>query len=750
MVRFRGTTAHSIRNSHSHRALHRKRIILIVGVLVSLMPVATSAEEPASERARSEATAVYGHWRIRIRPDRGREYNDLIAQQGLPLFREAGGRMLGWWTTVVGDLYEHVTIWQYDNMAAFEAAIAKLGADERFARFAAARDPLLVGEESCFLRLVDFSRPPALHEPARFVVHEVHRVPLAKQVDYYRFMRDTGLPLLEKHGFRPAGPWRTELGQWTELTYLLRFESLAERDQLIARLAAHEDAQTYMQGIDPLTDEITTTLLAPAPFARDKKAEDTTRGASAETWPARQLSPGVCVLGGADRFASANIGWMELDESVCLLGAGWREWVEPCLEQIRATTTKPVSGVMVTEARASQPDDLQALKARGIEPLSPARLRQAAPQLELIELGRAATDRDVAVHVRDASVLFAGAVCVNGPRARLAGSDTAAWIAALARLEGLNVRTVVPGYGSIGGRDLLTRTRRYLEELRRQVGYLVAQGRPLEVILREIRVAPDYLVWMPYDTPNEEDITHVYRELTVPHAPFDGQPLVPRGERPRALVLVGDRFHDPAHLMAGLERALLAARVEPHFIVDVRALSSENLRQVELLVILRDGMLWPDGGEQPYQVWMTREQEQAVVDFVAGGGAFMPLHNATGLYPENGPYLRLVGGTYQGHGPLERFSVTVRDLSHPVTRGVTFFEVADEQHTPQPDLSRVHPLMESRSADGITAAAGWAYEEGRGRVCYLAPGHTREALLHPAYQRLLANAARWCLRQEGP
>jgi hypothetical protein len=46
------------------------------------------------------------------------------------------------------------------------------------------------------------------------------------------------------------------------------------------------------------------------------------------------------------------------------------------------------------------------------------------------------------------------------------------------------------------------------------------------------------------------------------------------------------------------------------------------------------------------------------------------------------------------------------------------------------------------------AAAGWVYEPGKGRLCHLANGHTREALRHPMYQRLLRNAVAWCLRKE--
>ena len=64
------------------------------------------------------------------------------------------------------------------------------------------------------------------------------------------------------------------------------------------------------------------------------------------------------------------------------------------------------------------------------------------------------------------------------------------------------------------------------------------------------------------------------------------------------------------------------------------------------------------------------------------------------------------------------------------------------------DAPRSNPHI-IRSDDGkVTAAAGWAYEPGRGRLCHLANGHTREALNHPMFQRLMTNAVNWCLRRE--
>ncbi len=177
--------------------------------------------------------------------------------------------MVGWWTTAVGDLYEQVTIWEYDNMAAFEVAGQKLGSDKNFAEFVAERDPLLAGEENRFLQLADFSRQPRLPEPAKVVIHEVHRVPLSRRDEYMRYMQSEGLALLERHGFRPAGPWTVSVGNWNEVAYLFCFDSLREREDLIARFAGTTDAKNYGERISEFTDEITTRGLASRGSLRD-------------------------------------------------------------------------------------------------------------------------------------------------------------------------------------------------------------------------------------------------------------------------------------------------------------------------------------------------------------------------------------------------------------------------------------------------------------------------------------------------
>jgi type 1 glutamine amidotransferase len=767
-----------------------KRGVLISAVLFLVVFAKDSVGDEQSGSVRKPATTnkVYGEWLIRVKPDKGVEYNQLIEQQGLPLFREAGGRMVGWWNTLVGDLYEHVTIWEYDNMATFERAVALLDRNESFAEFAKQRDPLLSGEKSRFLKLADGAEQPRLPETHAAVIHEFHHVPFVHLDGYLTFMQQEGLSTLKKHGFRPVGPFVAEVGKWGDVTYLFRFESLAERERLRAAFQAHADSKAYGAKLSTFVEDVTTRVLISAPFARPQQNKSSRKPMSSLLLPhLTELVPGVYATGFADRHGSANCGWVALSDQTLLIDLPRGVEVAEFLQEVQRTAGKVASTLVLTHLQDGDAKIVASLIQQGIKHIvtsSPIRTALVAGEVVAAEqiheisskttIGEPSVPIDVVpfdgvagqgglvVHMPKQDVLFAGPFAVNGPWTRLAGSDTGRWVTTLRQLERLTQGRrytprdeprhmesngyVVPGFGSWGRRDILVRQRRYLEELRRQVGYVIAQGRPQEVLGDEVRMPAENLVWAPYDRPKPEDMQHVYREMTVPVAPFSGRHPQKSDEQAHALVLYADQPHEPGYILDGLGIVFEDTGVTAHFTVDVEALSAENLSKVQLLVILRDGLQRPGTGKGNY-VWMTDGQQKAIVEFVQSGGAFLNLHNAMGLYPDKGGYLDLVGGRYIGHGPLERFRVEVVDPDHPITRGVRGFSVADEQHTPPYDSNKVHLLLRNRSDDGKVAAAGWAYESGEGRICHLANGHTRESLLHPMYQRLLRNAVNWCLRR---
>ena len=217
-------------------------------------------------------------------------------------------------------------------------------------------------------------------------------------------------------------------------------------------------------------------------------------------------------------------------------------------------------------------------------------------------------------------------------------------------------------------------------------------------------------------------------------------------KRPRALALIGDRYHSPTYIRDGLAPAFLRENLPVTFIENVQALNADSLKDFQLLVILRDGMNWPDGYEKEPVKWMTEAQQQAIWDFVHNGGGFLPLHNAQGIYPPGGLYYKLFGGDYGGHPEPAVFTIRVEDKNHPVTAGVEDYEIYDEQHMVKYYLDREHQLLRSIARDNKAAAAGWWREMGKGRLVYLSMGHTPDGLQHPMTQRLIRNAMRWCLR----
>jgi type 1 glutamine amidotransferase len=46
-----------------------------------------------------------------------------------------------------------------------------------------------------------------------------------------------------------------------------------------------------------------------------------------------------------------------------------------------------------------------------------------------------------------------------------------------------------------------------------------------------------------------------------------------------------------------------------------------------------------------------------------------------------------------------------------------------------------------------TCEAVWAYDYGKGRVCFMAPGHAMTSLWNPEFEKMQKNAVKWLLHQ---
>ena len=251
--------------------------------------------------------------------------------------------------------------------------------------------------------------------------------------------------------------------------------------------------------------------------------------------------------------------------------------------------------------------------------------------------------------------------------------------------------------------------------------------------------------------------------------------------RAEAFALIGDRYHNSDYIRTALTRTVgkdLGISID--FTDEAKELNEASLKGRKLLIILRDGMIWPDGypdentnaawvatgkpklnfdpptprPEGKPAFWMKPEQGKAVRHFVEQGGAALFLHNVTHVGLTDPDFRHVLGAAYAGHPPIRTFKVKVTDPNHPIAKGVHDFIVTDEQHYMEYDKDRKHIFLETVNEEGLDyrgqgpkAPGGWAYDYGKGRICYLSPGHLLMVLWNPEYIKLQHNAVRWLLRR---
>ncbi len=243
--------------------------------------------------------------------------------------------------------------------------------------------------------------------------------------------------------------------------------------------------------------------------------------------------------------------------------------------------------------------------------------------------------------------------------------------------------------------------------------------------------------------------------------------------KPRALALIGDRYHNPDYIRVSLDKVFHDLNIAIDYTMDYGSLSATLLKPYQLLLILRDGMIWPGGYSGPdsyneYETllendsdfpaakpvsWMKEEQGLAVKNFVEAGGGFYPLHNSSHISLSSKNYREVMGGAYFGHPPLRPFQVHATANAHPITAGMKPFIVNDEQHYVDYDKDPRYVILESENLDGLTyegrgtkSPAGRAYDFGKGRVVFTAVGHTIHAMWNPQYLELQKRSIRWLLR----
>ena len=158
---------------------------------------------------------------------------------------------------------------------------------------------------------------------------------------------------------------------------------------------------------------------------------------------------------------------------------------------------------------------------------------------------------------------------------------------------------------------------------------------------------------------------------------------------------------------------------------------------------------------------ISPEAQRDFITMLYRGKGLVVLHHAFCSYDLWPEYVRIVGGRYHHYpwmkdGNVQRPSnythdatmqVRVEDLNHPITKGVSGFEIIDEAYGNTEILTDVHPILSTDSpASGPLVC--WTNIYGQSRVVALTLGHDRQAWENPSFIKTLSQAIVWAKKTE--
>ena len=136
-------------------------------------------------------------------------------------------------------------------------------------------------------------------------------------------------------------------------------------------------------------------------------------------------------------------------------------------------------------------------------------------------------------------------------------------------------------------------------------------------------------------------------------------------------------------------------------------------------------------------------QEEALLDFVAGGKGFIPVHSASYCFQNSPEYISLVGGQFQKHD-TGTFVAPIIDKGHPAMQSLDTFATWDETYVHH-KLSDDRTVLMERVEGDHREPWTWVKDHGDGRIFYTAYGHDERTWGHPGFHALIKQGILWAV-----
>ena len=192
--------------------------------------------------------------------------------------------------------------------------------------------------------------------------------------------------------------------------------------------------------------------------------------------------------------------------------------------------------------------------------------------------------------------------------------------------------------------------------------------------------------------------------------------------------------HNSRVYMPMLASGLTQSGINITYTEEVGDLNPENLS-------LYDGVIIYANHESRFP-----EQEKALLDYVAEGHAFIPIHCASFCFNESKEYVDLVGGQFKTHG-TDTFTAKISDKSHPIMQSVEEFSTWDETYVHDKLAKDITVLMERVEGEHREPWT-WVKQFGKGKVFYTAYGHDERTWSKPEFQNLIKEGILWAVSDQ--
>ena len=231
-----------------------------------------------------------------------------------------------------------------------------------------------------------------------------------------------------------------------------------------------------------------------------------------------------------------------------------------------------------------------------------------------------------------------------------------------------------------------------------------------------------------------------------PPADVPAPASAPTGPKLKAVLWVGGFAHDFKAYAEILTEALPKhVPMDIQVVKDGTFLEAPEAKQLDVIVM--------NHCFEKAQGVLTDAQKARLLEAVRGGVGVVGIHASYYSFTKWDEIRKVWGATFTRHGKVDvTLVVTILDKDHPVTQGVgDSFESHSElyESTPPAEDCRLLAKAKEKGKDAEHPSV-WTRTEGKGRVVVILPAHWPDAYKVPAFQRLIANAAKWAARQPAP